>query len=960
VGRFGRTKAGTTLLVLSATLASLTLVPTTAEAVSPDVVISQVYGGGGNSGATYANDFVELYNRGTTPVPLEGWSVQYASATGTGNLGVNTAQLTELTGTIGPGQHLLIQEASGGAAGAPLPTAAIVDPTPINMAAGAGKVALVTDSSTLGCNGSSTPCGADQLARIRDLVGYGGANFFEGSGPAPTLSSTLAALRVADGASDTDDNAVDFAAAAPNPRNTVEPPDPGPGTGCDAPATHEIAAVQGPGIATPVAGQVVRVEGVVTGDFQATGQLGGFFVQDDTPDADPATSDGLFVVSTSAASVGDRVRVNGTAVEANGLTQLSPVTAVDVCGTGTVSPAPYDLPRAPGTTFEPVEGVLVTFPEALTATEHFQLGRFGEVTVSSDGRLLQPTERAEPGAPAQALLEEAGRRRIVVDDGSNVQNPPTVPYVAPGDPLRIGDTATGITGVLTFAFGTYRVEPTVPVTFSSDNPRPAAPADVGGEIRVASFNTLNWFTTLGDDNPNARGADNADERDRQLAKEVAALTGLDADVVGLMEVENNGVGPDSAIARLVEALNAAAGPDTYAYVTTEPVLNPPNEFGGEFGTDAIKVALIYKPAVVTPVGAAQTSSDDIFDRPPLIQTFAPVAGGEAFTLAVNHFKSKGCGGATGLDLDQGDGQSCFNARRVAQAETLTGVLDGMDVPNVLVLGDLNAYGEEDPVHTLEAAGYTGLTGQFVPDADRYSFVFDGFSGELDHALAGPELLDDVTGTTIWHVDADEPLIFDYNTEFNPPELYAPDTYRASDHDPLLLGLDLDTPPAAPAVTRVPGWGAATVEWTASGDGGSAITGYQLQARRGDQVVQSVSLGPDARSHTFGQLSNGVAYTFTVVAANDEGAGPAGTASATPFEPRRPARLDSSVRCPSFTVRNPNAFPVSANWITSRGQSGQLALPAGATVTLDARADAFTILFLFAGRNSLQDVAVARC
>ena len=150
------------------------------------------------------------------------------------------------------------------------------------------------------------------------------------------------------------------------------------------------------------------------------------------------------------------------------------------------------------------------------------------------------------------------------------------------------------------------------------------------------------------------------------------------------------------------------------------------------------------------------------------------------------------------DADLGDGQSCFNNRRVLQATALAGVLDSLDVPNPLVIGDLNAYTEEDPIHVLEAAGYTGLSESLVADDDRYSFVFDGFSGELDHALAGPGLFDNVTGMTIWHINADEPLILDYNTEFNPPGLYQPDAYRSSDHDPFIVGLDLSLAPSVDA------------------------------------------------------------------------------------------------------------------------------------------------------------------
>ena len=197
--------------------------PTPAAAASPNVVISQVYGGGGNSGATYTNDFVELFNRGTTTVSIDGWSVQYASATGTGNFGSGTTQITPLAGSIGPGQYLLVQEAPGSGGTTALPTPDVTDASPIGMSGSAGKVALANTDASLGCNGSNNPCDASQLAQIVDLVGWGSANFFEGSAAAPGTSNTTAVLRASGGCTDTDDNGADFAADAPTPRNSASP-----------------------------------------------------------------------------------------------------------------------------------------------------------------------------------------------------------------------------------------------------------------------------------------------------------------------------------------------------------------------------------------------------------------------------------------------------------------------------------------------------------------------------------------------------------------------------------------------------------------------------------------------------------------------------------------------------------------------------------------------------------------
>ncbi|MEV6984777.1 ExeM/NucH family extracellular endonuclease [Sphaerisporangium sp. NPDC051017] len=775
-----------------------TLASSPASAEPGSVVISQVYGGGGNSGAPLTNDFVELFNRSGSAVSLDGWSLQYASATGTGNFASNKLNLA---GSLAPGQYHLVQLAAGTTPSGSLPTPDASGT--LNLSGTAGKVALVRSADGLACNGGSVVCTADQLALIADLVGYGNANFFEGT-PAPALTNATAALRGDHGCADTDVNAADFTTGAPEPRNsattpapcagdptqtpsdtptptptptptvtpTVTPtptPTPTPtGDPCKLPATHEIAEVQGSGDASPITGTAVRVEGVVTGGFQGTGQLGGFYIQDPTPDADPMTSDAVFVYTTKPAKVGDRVLVSGTVAEFNGLTELTSVSAVDACGTGTIKPTKVKLPIAEGASYEPLEGVLVTIPEKLTVSEVYNLGRFGEITLSSEGRLFQATDR--PGVDAALNT----RRSILLDDGSNVQNPPALPYHTAGsNTVRVGDTTTALTGILTYGFNAYRIEPTQPVAFQADNPRPAKPEKITGNVKVASLNTLNWFTTL-----NKRGANTTVERDRQLAKLVSTLRGLNPDVAGLMEVENNGY---TALNTLIDALNAEVGADTY-----KGIIAPYT------GTDEIQVALIYKPAVVKPVGLPASSNDPVFRRPPLIQQFKRAKGNDptTFTMIVNHYKSKGCDGATGADKDQGDGQSCFNAERVRQAEATLGLIDTYNLPNPVVLGDLNAYGEEDPIHTLEDGKLVSVSKKFVPKKDRYSYVFSGLSGELDHVMVSKRLAKMVTGATIWHINADEGRFMDYNTEFNPPGLYSPEAFRSSDHDPLLFGLDL--------------------------------------------------------------------------------------------------------------------------------------------------------------------------
>jgi predicted extracellular nuclease len=564
-------------------------------------------------------------------------------------------------------------------------------------------------------------------------------------------------------------------------------PDPEP---CDIAVTHEIGAVQGSGDSTPVRGQTVTVEGVVVGDFQDTGQLGGVFLQDGDGDGDPATSDGIFVFDRDAPALadGDVVRVTGKATEFNGLTEITDVTAIGDCGDAALpAPTVLDLP-ADDDQREPLEAMLVTVTEPLTATETYTLARYGELVVSADGRLFQPTNDDGGDAAAEQALND--QRRLVIDDASTRQNPDEVPFTdVNGEVIRLGDTVTGVTGVLSYGFDAWRLQPTADATVTRTNPRPASPDDVGGDLDVASFNVLNYFTTI--DVPGAvtdaghdpRGADSQAEFERQQAKIVAAILELDAEIVGLMEIENDA--DDEAVDNLVAALNAAAGETRYQAV------EEPDTGGGLFGTDAIKVAMIYQPDAVRTLGVAATSQDAAFDnaRLPLAQRFQSHQGGQPFTVVVNHFKSKSCGGASGVNADQGDGQGCWNADRVEQAQALLDLLGSLDGEDFLVIGDLNSYGEEDPIEVLSAAGYVDLVDAGLPESEQYSYVFSGQAGYLDHALASPHLARRITGVDIWHINSDEALLLDYNTEFNPEGFYDDSPFRSSDHDPVLVGLD---------------------------------------------------------------------------------------------------------------------------------------------------------------------------
>jgi uncharacterized protein len=787
------------------------------------VVVSQLYGGGGNSGATYTHDFIELYNRTDETVSLAGWSVQYASATG------SSWNVTSLSGSIAPGGYYLVQQAAGAGGTTPLPTPDATGSAA--MAAGAGKVALV--SATVALSGTCPL--ADPVV---DFVGYGAtASCFEGSGPTPAPGNTTAALRLEDGARDTDDNAADFEVGAPTPRNSGTGDngggDPEPVDGCVEP-THVISEVQGSGASTPIPGTTVVVRGVVTADFTSGGASGipanqglrGFFMEAiaEDRDDDPMTSEGIFVFDGGGAfdgDIGDPVAVTGTAGEFSDVTQIT-ATEIEACEVEWELPpaAELPLPMAPAdraATFEPLESMRVTHEE-LTVVEFFQLERFGEIRLSASGVLQTPTNVHLPGSSeAIELAAHNAAATIILDDGRTGQNlnrldsDDLLPYVRVGGTLRIGDQLRDYVTILHFGFGQWRLQPvdidaiTEELASNRTRPRPENPPEVGGTLTVASFNVLNYFDGDGQGGgfPTERGATTPSELARQTEKLVDAITRLGADIYGLIEMENDG-GEFQATRTLVDALNAELGAEVYRFVDT-----------GVIGTDAIKQAFIYDLRTVRPVGdfAILTSEvdprfDDSRSRPALAQTFTQLGTGERITVVVNHFKSKGQSGLTDPndpDFDQGDGQGFWNATRTASAEALADWLatnpTGVQSRGALIIGDLNAYGREDPIRALEAAGFVDQLIRYT-DGTPYTYTFDGQQGTLDTALARGTLASHITGAAVWHINADEVPAIDYqesigfsgNVRFRTAEIaeayYDSSAFRSSDHDPVLVGLDL--------------------------------------------------------------------------------------------------------------------------------------------------------------------------
>jgi len=659
------------------------------EAVSTTAVISQVYGGGGNTGAPYQNDFIELFNRGTAPLSLAGWSVQYTSATGTGNFGSATNLITPLSGTLAPGQYLLVQEAAGTTVSPPLPAPDVTDLTPINMAAGGGKVALVNTTTPLACNGGSTACSPAALATIVDLIGWDGANFFEGT-VGPMTTNTTAAIRAAGGCQDTDTNGVDFALGAPNPRNTAAPLSPCPtdlppsvtatspangaggvaldanvsvtfsepvnvsGTwftiGCSSSDGHSatvsggpttftldpdadfgggetctvtvlaasvtdqdtddppdtmaanyafsfstivpltaIPAIQGSAHRSSFAGSTVRTTGVVTAR-----RANGFYLQDPAGDATDATSDGLFVFTSSSptVSVGDAVEVTGSVSEfrAGGasstnltLTELTSP-SITVTSTGTALPPPVVIgaggrmppntvieddatgdvetsgvfdPASDGIDFyESIEGMRVEVNDAVAVGPWHDFGSNREIPVVGDNGANASLRTTRGGIIVRAT--DFNPERIILND--LIAGGPTLPAV------DVGDSFPGATvGVLDYSFGNFKLEVTsLPGELSGGLARETTSAAGTNELSVGTFNVEN----LAPSDPPSKFATLA-------GLIVSYLKG--PDVIGIEEIQDNSGATDNGVVDasttwngLIAAIQAAGGP-AYDYRQIDPV-----------------------------------------------------------------------------------------------------------------------------------------------------------------------------------------------------------------------------------------------------------------------------------------------------------------------------------------------------------------------------------------------------
>jgi predicted extracellular nuclease len=887
-------------LVAGLALATSGLAVTTATTASANpagtgLVISEVYGGGGNSGATLTNDFIELYNPTGAAISVNGWSVQYRSSTGT------TAQVTSLTGSVPAGGHYLVQQAAGTGGTTPLPTADAIGT--IAMSASSGVVLLVPNTT-----GVSTQGDLAGSMEVVDAVGYGtAATTFEDANTGANLTSTTAATRNASG-TDTDHNANDFSEVAPDPQNSSSGPPPEV-TIVDA----TIAEIQGTGAASPFAGvpnTYVRTRGVVTAAYPS----GGFFsfvIQTEGTgggsDATPGASDGIWVRQTSGAievEIGDFVEVVAPVQENFTLTRLSydPADedqALTELADPHTDPVPLvgDFPTTDAER-EAHEGELLDVTgQSFTVTDNFDTNRFAEIGLATGDRpLIHPLDVGAPGSPeADAVAADNEARAVTLDDGSSANYTTgsaadlPVPWLSPTNPIRVGSQATlHAPVILDFQFNVWRFQPTQRVTdegahvatFENTRSEDLAPQPLGGDLKLATFNVLNYFNTTGADYEAAggectffedrdgdpvtnddcgptgpRGAAEDEDLERQQAKIVAAINTMDADIVSLEEIENSvvlGEPRDDALAALVAALNADAGSTRWAYVPSPDAAELP-PVGSQ---DVIRTAFIYNPDTVEAVGGSDVLEDDpdfSNAREPLAQAFKAAGADDdtAFAVVVNHFKSKGNSTPpqTGNDNeDTGNGAGAFNGDRTRQAESLVAFADAFatsrGIDKVFLAGDFNSYSQEDPMQVLYDAGYTGIESDTEGEA---TYSFDGLYGSLDHVLANDAAFADVTGADIWNINSVESVAFEYSRHNNNvTDFYAPDVFRASDHNPEIVGIDVpDAEPVATTVTatadEVPYGTAGEVEVDV--ESANATSGT-VEVRDGSNVLGTASVAED--------------------------------------------------------------------------------------------------------------------
>lgn len=542
-----------------------------------------------------------------------------------------------------------------------------------------------------------------------------------------------------------------------------------------------------------VEGKRISAQGVVHGAFQGDNELGGFFVQGFDHDQ------GLFVVSPKSdwkAEEGQWLNIRGELRPYYGGWKVAGDVAVNYCGDKPTRTRNLSLPLLAEESLNDYLFQRVELKQDMVVIGNYDLHRYGTLDIATE-RLYVPTQVELPGEHANNRSAYNSARRLVLDDRSWQEYPNQVVYpngqLSMQNPVRSGDTVNNLEGILVKVGERFHLHPVTTPKFFSTNPRPEAPALASGDLRIASFNVLNYFNGDGQGGgfPTARGAATEEEFYRQRAKTISAMAHMDADIYALMEMENDGFSAHSALADLTQGLNEQVEGEPFEFLRAD---------ASGIGSDAITQAFIYRADVVMPMGDLTWTEEGPFSwgsRPPLLQNFRVLSSNKEVALIANHFKSKG--GCPRRDDDpnanQGDGQACWNSHRVEAAAALTGWLrsnpKSLHHQNWILLGDFNAYQQEDPMRLLLDEGYKNVAFEFAPEGASY--VFRGESGSLDHILVHESIYQAVVDMAYWHINADEPIAFEYplknRNEWQQEHFYTPKSYRSSDHDPVVIVVD---------------------------------------------------------------------------------------------------------------------------------------------------------------------------
>lgn len=534
-----------------------------------------------------------------------------------------------------------------------------------------------------------------------------------------------------------------------------------------------IPQIQGSGNASSYSGILVKTSGIVTAKYIGSGKINGFFLQDETGDANTNTSDAIFVYTTTDnVTIGNKIELIATVSEYSGRTQLTNPSSINILATNKTLPITKVVFNPATFNWEQYEGMLLEFEQTLFVNSSRNLDRYGELELGNT-RKPSPTNVFLPGtADYQAQVNINRLSPIYLDDAIiNTYYTPIV-FGDENGTRRTGERIINLQAIADYNGSKYVIYPAQFPVYFFGNPRPKKPSELGNyNLKICGFNLEYYLTSA---NSSGMGPSTQIELENQHTKIVAALKAIDADVYGLVEIEQG----QAALAKLANALTSATG-KLYTYI----------DDGGNINGTYTKAGFLYKTDKVETYKDLRNNNSPSPANRKKTQAFTLKSNSERFIFSINHFKAKsGCSTASGADEDQGDGQSCYNATRTAEANSTISFINTNKAyyadEDAIVMGDLNAYAKEDPIQAFIQAGYTDLHQKFHPDT-AYSYVYSAEVGYLDHALATESMTKQITGISVFHINSDESTSFGYDGAN-----FQANMYRCSDHDPVVVGIAL--------------------------------------------------------------------------------------------------------------------------------------------------------------------------